>query len=71
LVLLEHKIRPAFIVFGTSVEPESAAFRIASTASAPRRMAALGRKGFSERGSMPSASRLSAVTCVADPRPWQ
>lgn len=64
-------MRPAFMLLGTSLEPESAAFRIASTASAPRRMAALGSSGFSERGSMPSASRLSAVTCVADPRPWQ
>jgi len=64
-------MRPAFMVLGTSVEPESAAFMIASTASAPRRMAALGSSTFSERGLMPSASMLSAVICVAEPSPWQ
>ena len=57
--------------FSTSGEPASAALRIESTASAARSTAALGSSGFSERGSIPSASRLSAVTCVADPSPWQ
>jgi len=64
-------MRPAFMLFSTSGEPLLPAFRIESIASAPRRMAALGSSGFSERGSMPSASRLSAVTCVAEPSPWQ
>lgn len=64
-------MRPAFIELGTSGEPESAAFMTASIASAPRRMAALGSSGLSERGSMPSASMPSAVTCVAEPSPWQ
>lgn len=64
-------MRPAFMVLGTSGEPLLAAFRIESTASAERRMAALGMNGSSLRTSTPSASRLSAVTCVAEPSPWQ
>ena len=64
-------MRPAFMLFSTSGEPLLAAFRIESTASAARKTAMLGPSRLSERGSMPSASRLSAVTCVADPRPWQ
>lgn len=64
-------MRPAFMLFSTSGEPLVAAFRIESTASAERRMAALGPSTFSERGSMPRASMLSAVICVAEPRPWQ
>jgi hypothetical protein len=64
-------MRPAFMLFSTSGEPLLAAFRIESTASAERRMAALGMSRSSLRTSMPSASRLSAVNCVAEPSPWQ
>lgn len=59
------------MVLGTSGEPASAAFRIESSASAPRSTAALGSNTFLDCGSMPSASMLSAVICVAEPSPWQ
>ena len=52
-------MRPAFMLLGTSGEPLLAAFRIESTASAARKMAAVGHQRVV--GARVDAERLEAV----------
>ena len=59
---------PALAVADSPSRPERAALSTASTASADRRMAALGKKGSSERGSKPKVSISRAVACKTPSR---